>query len=116
MHTFLTRSPLLSQILFETNLRYALDPACHDLRTIERGQRADRLERLSLAILLLTMLSAFYFMGELGKESTLRDILGYIVVGLHASFYIVFAYEYIADKTTVEEEDDGRRVRRWRCV
>ena len=93
---------------------YALDPTCHDQRTLERGQRADRLERMSLAILLLTMLSAFYFMGELDETSLVREVLGFVVVALHASFYVTFAYEYISDKTTVEEDEDGTPVRRWR--
>ena len=61
------------------------------------------------------MLSAFYFMGELDEKSLVREVLGFVVVALHASFYVVFMYEYISDKTTVEEED-GRQVRRWRWV
>ena len=64
---------------------------------LERGMAADRLERWSLCTLLVTLLSGFYFLDK-DLDPTVKQFLGFVVVGLNATFVVIFFYEYAQSK------------------
>ena len=75
---------------------------------MRRGRNADRLERLSLSTLLITYLSAFYFLGEL-ENNAIRALIATVVIALNVFFVSYFLYEYFYDKA--EDLELGQRVR-----
>ena len=62
-----------------------------------RGDLADLLERWSLVCLLSTLLSAFYFMGEISDEYFL-SLLGVVVVLINLIYMGYFIYYWSLDK------------------
>ena len=93
---------------------YDIDPSKNGgegSKSVRRGQTADRLERLSLTTLLLTYLSAFYFLGELESVQYvfIRTVIAAIVIFLNIFFLAYFLWEYFYDKA--EDLEFSERVR-----
>ena len=73
--------------------------AGHEKAARIRGDLADLLERWSLVCLLSTLLSAFYFMGEITDRFFL-SLLGVVVVLINLVYMCYFIYYWSLDKYT----------------
>ena len=106
------QSQLTSNVVPPTDYRpYDIDVSKNggeNSKSVRRGQNADRLERLSLSTLLITYLSAFYFLGEL-QSAVIRGFIAFLVIVLNVFFIGYFLYEYIYDKA--EDLELGKRMR-----